>query len=131
VVAYSFRKQFALPILDGSKRQTIRSERVRGHAKPGDRVQLYTGMRTRYCRLLGTAFCASASQITIDFAGQHIRYQFGRGVTTVFPGGLDAFANNDGFADWAAMHAFWTKHHPGLEVFDGVLIRWTDFVAGG
>jgi hypothetical protein len=46
VVAYSFRQQFRPPILAGTKRQTIRADRKR-HARPGEQLQLYTGMRTR------------------------------------------------------------------------------------
>lgn len=126
MVAYSFQKRFAPPILAGAKRQTIRGERLR-HARPGEVLQLYTGMRTKYCRLIGTALCHLESSISIQFAASQVDYDFGRGVTTVYPGGLDAFAQGDGFADWEDMRAFWAKHHPGLEVFTGRLIRWTEF----
>lgn len=126
MVAYSFQKRFAPPILAGDKRQTIRGERLR-HARPGEVLQLYTGLRTKYCRLIGTATCQLESAISIQFAASRIVYAFGAGVTTVFPGGLDAFARSDGFADWDDMRAFWTKNHHGLSVFTGRLIRWTEF----
>ncbi len=55
MVAYSFRSQFAEPILAGTKGGTIRAERRGrnlghrvvngGHAYPGEELQLYTGMR--------------------------------------------------------------------------------------
>jgi hypothetical protein len=124
VVAYSFARQFVGPILQGTKRQTIRGERRR-HARPGEFLQLYTAMRTKYCRPIGVAICQVASPITIDFDARRITYQFGPGMTTVYPGGLDGFAQSDGFADWPAMLAFWTAHHPAMPVFNGRLIRWT------
>jgi hypothetical protein len=37
---------------------------------------------------------------------------------------MDAFAREDGFADWPEMQAFWRVNHPGAPVFSGVLIRW-------
>lgn len=126
MVAYSFQRQFADPILQGAKRQTIRGERKR-HARPGDALQLYTGMRTKYCRPIGVAVCQIASPITIDFSARRITYQFGRGMTTVYPGGLDDFARGDGFADWQAMCAFWSARHGPLQTFSGWLIRWTEF----
>lgn len=128
MVAYSFQKQFAAPILAGTKRQTIRPDRKR-HARRGETLQLYTGMRTKYCRLVGVARCLYASPITIDFEAPLVSYLFGLGTTTVFPSGLDGFARGDGFADWQEMRAFWVKHHPAVSVFSGVLIHWTDFEA--
>ncbi|MEJ0016825.1 MAG: ASCH domain-containing protein [Acetobacteraceae bacterium] len=47
MVAYSFKRDFAAPILAGIKRQTIRADRRR-HARPGEVLQLYTGMRTKH-----------------------------------------------------------------------------------
>lgn len=45
MVAYSFQKRFVEPIRSGRKRQTIRADRKR-HARPGEVLQLYSGMRT-------------------------------------------------------------------------------------
>ncbi|MGT2467399.1 hypothetical protein ACVOMV_24805 [Mesorhizobium atlanticum] len=41
-------------------------------------------------------------------------------------GDLDAFARADGFKDWAELVGFWGENHPGVEIFDGTLIRWGD-----
>ncbi len=49
MVAYSFDRRFVPAIVSGAKRQTIRAHRAR-HARPGETLQLYTGMRTRQCR---------------------------------------------------------------------------------
>jgi len=56
--ALSFNKQFARLVELGRKRQTIRVKRKRP-IKAGDRLYLYTGMRTKVCRKLGEADCAS------------------------------------------------------------------------
>ena len=49
MVAYSFQPGFAAEIIAGRKTQTIRNPRKR-HAMPGEHLQLFTGMRTRYCK---------------------------------------------------------------------------------
>ena len=126
MVAYNFKRQFTDPIIAGTKRQTIRADRRR-HARGGGRLQLYTGMRTKYCQLIGTAWCLSASPITIDFTAEYIVYLLGQGRVRVYRGGLDSFAKGDGFDDWAAMRAFWETTHSGRDVFNGWIIRWTEF----
>ncbi|MBK8196997.1 MAG: ASCH domain-containing protein [Acidobacteria bacterium] len=49
-------------ILAGTKRQTIRR---RARCKPGDRLQIYTGMRTKACRKLGEAVCTRVETVLI------------------------------------------------------------------
>lgn len=129
MTAYSFKKQFAEPILAGTKAQTIRAERKgrSRHARPGEALQLYTGMRTKYCRLIGRATCAAQFRITLRFDVNRI---VSDQQILNLPSNLDRFAANDGFADWAAMKAFWAKEHPDTALFEGVLIRWTGFVPG-
>lgn len=125
MVAYSFQKQFAEPIIAGTKRQTIR---VRARAKPGDRLQLYTGMRTKSCRKIGDAICASVAPIEVRLAANSIRVEnAGFAMTTLTGAQLDEFARLDGFLDWASMKAFFAKHHPGVETFEGALTTWRDF----
>lgn len=51
MVAYSFKRQFGPPILAGTKGGTIRNDRKR-HARPGEELQLYHGMRTKSCTLI-------------------------------------------------------------------------------
>lgn len=51
MVAYSFAPVFAPQVEELIKRQTVRGERRR-HARVGEPVQLYAGMRTRSCRKL-------------------------------------------------------------------------------
>ncbi|HEY4112905.1 MAG TPA: hypothetical protein VGM17_02485 [Rhizomicrobium sp.] len=121
MVAYSFKRQFIEPIRSGSKRQTIRAERKR-HARIGETLQLYTGMRTKQCMLIGTAVCSGVDPIEIDFVGDEIAI----GARPPFCGAaaLDRFARADGFADWKVMTGFWTEVHQAPARWCGVLIRW-------
>jgi hypothetical protein len=105
----------------------IASQDSTRHARPGEAIQLYTGMRTKYCRRIGVAICRLASPITIDFQEPRISYTLDACLITVWPGKLDEFARGDGFADWPAMCAFWAKYHPELPVFAGWMIRWGEF----
>lgn len=113
------------------KRQTIRAPRgataksritgrqLYGHAQPGDELQLYTGMRTKQCMLIGRARCTDVKPIALHFddpsiwIGQEPRLD------------VDEFARSDGFADgWKDLRAFWARHHPGVTDFTGVIIYW-------
>jgi uncharacterized protein YqfB (UPF0267 family) len=122
MVAYSFKERFAEPITSGTKRQTIRAERKR-HARPGEVLQLYQGMRTRHCRLILRAQCLDVKPIRIDLVEQTVT----AGIECINTRkALDAFARRDGFSDWDDMHDFWMIEHSGKETFSGVLITWTD-----
>lgn len=133
MVAYSFKKQFAPKIADGSKSQTIRDIRTGRvpHVRPGQALQLYIGMRTKYCQLVGRATCAAVTPITISFYPSHapgIVLDTG----AKFDGdGLDDFAKKDGFSGWLEMAMFWRKEHGSdLVRWAGVLIEWKDFQPG-
>lgn len=133
MVAYSFRKRFVEPIRVGlgkpwvrrgrsifpvPKRQTIRADRAR-HARPGEEIQLYCGMRTKGCFLIGRARCVSVESIVINLS-------FG----VIIIGGrtlissLDHFAIGDGFKSWKEMRGFWQEEYPGTNHFRGVIIKW-------
>lgn len=122
MVAYSFKARFADPILDGTKRQTIRAPRKR-HARSGEELQLYTGMRTKSCKLIRRAKCLDVSTVRLDFDATRVEVlETGTAWTTIDE--CNAFAVADGFTDWKDMHAFWRKEHPDIDAFEGVLIRW-------
>ncbi|WP_150213004.1 hypothetical protein [Candidatus Tokpelaia sp.] len=65
MVVYNFKEQFADLVASGEKCQTIRRLGKRSHARAGDRLQLYTGQRTKSCRKLGEAICTSVTPIKI------------------------------------------------------------------
>lgn len=62
--AYNFQKQFVPMILAGTKGTTIRKRR-KYPVKVGDIVWLYTGMRTKECKLLAGAPCIRIEPIVI------------------------------------------------------------------
>jgi hypothetical protein len=122
MVAYSFKDRFAGPILNGTKGGTIRASRGgRGHARPGEMLQLYTGMRTEECQHICDRKCLATSRIllNLDSMGKPaiIKIYDGASVCRYRGPALD------GFADFAEMAKFWfTIHGPGR--FDGWHIRW-------
>ena len=133
MVAYSFKKRFGPPILAGTKAQTIRAERAGKcrHARPGEQVQLYTGMRTKHCRRLAEAVCLEVAPIRIELP----RARRAPEVMIFTPEGVLArhiltaralanFARADGFVDFDEMVNFWRTEHPALDTFNGTLIRW-------
>ncbi|MFC3227379.1 hypothetical protein ACFOGJ_09070 [Marinibaculum pumilum] len=151
MVAYSFQRQFVDPILSGRKQQTIRAPRIgrSRHARPGEQLQLYVGMRTRHCRLVGRAkaFRVRAIEVALhalDPALDFVDLAATTGAMAVQHRAdwLDLFAVSDGFASWAEMRAFWLRHNvppefgkpdgpfPNGAVWDGVLIEWRRFEPG-
>lgn len=123
MVAYSFKARFEAPILARIKCQTIRAEGRRRHARTGEELQLYYGMRTVSCRLLARATCVSAKSVRLMLATDLVRID-GRATHSLMPG-LDAFAVRDGFGDWGDLKAFWREEHgSSVSDFEGVLIDW-------
>lgn len=137
MVAYSFKRQFVGPIAAGlgidpppgfdpapqlPKRQTIRGEGKRRHARPGDVLQLYHGMRTKQCVKIGEARCASVHLLRIDVEPTCIVVRF-EGVM-LRPESLADFARRDGFASEHEMWKFWRDNHGICHGWLGVLIKW-------
>lgn len=126
MVAYSFNSRFRAAILSGRKRQTIRAGRKRD-ARPGEPIQLYTGMRTRHCALIAVAICAIVEPIRMRLrpAGREpCMVETPSTLSYSDMAALDNFARDDGFEDWHDLVAFWARAHPGLNVFSGVRIGW-------
>jgi len=120
MVAYSFAMRFARIVESGAKTQTIRGHRKR-HARPGEPVQLYTGMRTKACRKLVTPdpICEAVMAVTLDM--RHAAVTLDDAPLPLDT--LNDFAQADGFANFEDMRGWWQKTH-GDAVFEGVLIRW-------
>lgn len=118
MVAYSFQARFAPLVEAGVKTQTIRAHRKR-HARPGEAIQLYQGMRTKHCRKLvdPDPVCTAVRPILIDETG--IRF----GGNWLNPDQQIALAQADGFTSWHDMLLWWKKTHADLP-FEGVLIEW-------
>ena len=122
MVAYSVKAHFAQPIIDETKGGTIRNDRKR-HARPGEEIQIYTGMRTKHCRLVARKICLDVAPIRLVLTPGNPSVAVA-GLTFSAARKLDYFAIFDGFADWPALREFWREVHEALTSFSGVHIRW-------
>lgn len=124
MVAYSFKQRFVAPIEAGTKTQTIRAYGKRRHARIGDTLQLYFGMRTRHCRLIATATCHQVGDVRLQFfpAGPPHFAVDGRALDG---GERERFARADGFASEADMVRFWREVHADTPDFRGIIIGWS------
>ena len=127
--ALNFKEQFARDVELGAKLQTVRAPRKDGrpHCKVGDTLKLYTGMRTKNCRLLAEARVLRVGKVRIEPTHMFLD---GRRL----PSALlsrdqieptdNEFAEDDGFEDFMEMAAWFDRVH-GLP-FDGVVIYWDE-----
>jgi len=115
--ALNFKKQFADAVESGQKRQTIRADRKDGrNPKPGDKLYLYTGMRTKGCRKLKEAECKSVERIVIE------EFNIIVGVNVLDIDEKYALAKADGFHYIDDFRNFFLKTHD--LPFYGFLIKW-------
>lgn len=63
--AYNFQFQFVEKILNGEKPHTIRRRR-KHPTKVGDRIMMFTGMRTKDCRQFAEATCVKIVPVRIQ-----------------------------------------------------------------
>ncbi|MFD1330236.1 ASCH domain-containing protein [Mycoplana ramosa] len=142
MVAYSFKSFFSPQIVAGTKRQTIRGDRAR-HARPGERIQLYQGMRTKYCtKIIEDQICTAVMPIEIllsDLINEIVARIAINGRPLRYPE-IEEFARLDGFAPELltgslparligrtareTMGRFWRQAHGDISRFHGVLITW-------
>jgi hypothetical protein len=142
MVAYSFKHQFIGPIRAGlgiehlnergkivipgptPKRQTIRAVGKRRHARPGEVLQLYYGMRTKQCMSIGVSRCVSVEPIEIAVLDDAILLiRIGEPLKALSERDMEQLARNDGFGSLEDMWLFWRREH-GLGVFNGLMIKW-------
>lgn len=130
MVALNFKAEFADDVEDRRKRRSIRAPRKDGrNPKPGDDLQLYTGMRQAGCRKLGEAKCVRVRPVEISHMGIVLDgRKLYAGDTPAYLGSPDAesydgdFARADGFSNFTEMADWFDKTH-GLP-FVGNLIEW-------
>lgn len=124
--ALNFKERFAEDVEIGVKRQSVRAHRKDGkpHAKVGDMLKLYTGMRTKKCRLLGEAEVVDIADVRIEPTQMYINgtLLFSALFSRDDPMTDDEFAQADGFGGFMDMVDFFQEVH-GLP-FEGVVIRW-------
>ncbi|MEM1153653.1 MAG: hypothetical protein AAGI44_05900 [Pseudomonadota bacterium] len=123
MVAYNFQSRFALAVEDGTKRQTIRALGRRRHAKPGEMLQLYTGQRTKQCRLLREDRCHEVWPVLMTPRNLQSGIIVARVSVADVPlsiSNICALSRADGFACVADFFDFFRSRLP----FEGVLIKW-------
>lgn len=114
MVAINFSAQFASDVECGKKRQTIRRTK---RCAAGDLLRLYTGQRTKACRLLREAVCRDVTYVGLTERGVTL------GDRDRFPHDIDELAQQDGFRDYAAMWAWFSERYR-TNSFTGYVIRW-------
>lgn len=126
--ALNFKKEFAEAVELGEKRQTVRAHRKdgRAHAKVGDAIKLYTGMRTKGCRLLASAKVTRIDKIWMDATSMKLndRPVYSTISDRSDPPTDNEFARADGFDGFTEM-ACWFEGVHGLP-FEGVVIYWNE-----
>jgi len=115
--AYNFKKQFADAVAAGRKRQTIRKPRKRP-TSPGDRLYLYTGMRTKGCRKLREVDCDSVTPLELYFGLR----AFSNGVE-MSGAEIVAMARADGFVNALDFFEFFGNQY-GLPIENLEIITW-------
>lgn len=128
MVAYNFKSAFIDQIYARTKRQTVRHQGGKRHARPGEPVQLYRGLRTKHARkIIPDPICTRVAQIVIPVA-PHFENCVGGieidGIPLTDQEMAD-FAWADGFASLRLFGRFWLATH-GAGVFTGVVIYWAD-----
>lgn len=114
-------------ILSGEKRQTIRRASPKWkNVKAGDKLTLYTGLRTKECRKLGEAVVESITPIALTprSADCAVKTALGTFLLTSFDVRFLALA--DGFESTFDFWNFFTEHY-GDETINMYVIRWEDF----
>lgn len=115
--ALNFQKRFAPKVESGEKRHSIRAKRKDGRdPKKGQSLYLYTGMRTKSCRMLRVEICLDSLPITINRSDVVVG---GRLLNRVEEYDL---AVADGFDSVADFREFFLPSY--REEFEGYLIEW-------
>lgn len=113
--ALNFQRRFAEMVADGTKRQTIRAMR-KYPIRHGDSLYLYTGMRTKACRLLKTVSAREVYEISLSEAGVRLYGQ------ALHAASIQKLAIDDGFQSVDEFRDFFRRTH-GFP-FRGQLIKW-------
>ncbi|GLK85711.1 ASCH domain-containing protein [Ancylobacter defluvii] len=131
MVAYSFKSAFVDDIAALRKRQTIRLPRPR-HARPGEDIQIFAGMRTKHCRkIIPDPRCVAVDNLVLDLRPGHLAHLEINGVVLDLDGPeADAFAIADGFSRPLGVRpieffgTWWARTHRPALFEDLVIIRW-------
>lgn len=137
-MAISFEERFAPLIESGAKKQTIRADKS-GRYRIGQRLDLFTGLRTKKCRRLCNGGKTAAIVATADVVLTEGKIEVSRrkclnGFDVLDDENLcaDAIARADGFGGYEEMwnwfvnkYKITSKYKP--DVFHGKVISWEWF----
>ena len=114
-------------ILSGEKRQTIRRASPKWqNVQVGDKLTLYTGLRTKQCRKLGEAVVENITPITIDTELSNIAVETPLGDFNLDLPALNDLVARDGFISNADFFQFFRLNYT-VGRFKMFVISWTDF----
>jgi hypothetical protein len=117
---FGFRKQFAPAVQGGTKLQTVRAERRDGKRPVvGDRVSLWSGMRTSSCTWLNHGTVTACFSVTLRFEDGALLFD-GKQVSGIR---AETFAQQDGFGTFAEMESWFHETH-GPRDFTGFCVQW-------
>jgi hypothetical protein len=106
-----FKKMFVAPIRKGEKAQTIRGFR-KVPIKTGERIFMYTGLRTKHCKKICEAICIGQAWIRIAHNKVAIgAWEKNPKLFLDMRSELNSFAHHDGFTGWEDLKQFWIKEH--------------------
>lgn len=124
MVSFNFQPEFIPDIESGRKVGTIRQTR---RCEPGQRMHLYTGLRTKECKLIAVKECSETLRCIIEPRGICLqkssapREHFGLILLPL--AASDLFAISDGFASYMRMYEWFLDRYK-QEVFHGFVHRW-------
>lgn len=125
MVAYNFQARFEAKIRAGDKTTTIRAPRLRGHVAPGAEFRLYTGQRSKACRLLGTAVADDVRRVRLNLKHGLVDREARPARVLRFEAlDPDRVARREGFRDFDELAAFWLQAHSEAWSWEGWLIDW-------
>lgn len=120
---------FTDKILNGEKRQTIRKAGPKwAKVKVGDKLTLYTGLRTKQCRKLGEAEVESIEDIkihTLQYGIGNFLYGVELNRQGLYAAECFEIAKADGFDNIHKFLDFFHDHYG--ETFEGKIIKWKNF----
>ena len=114
-------------ILSGEKRQTIRRASPKWqNVKAGDKLTLYTGLRTKQCRKLGEAVVESITPIMIDTECDNVAVETPLGDFNLDLPALNDLVARDGVDSNDEFFKFFLLNYY-VGRLKMVVIRWKDF----
>lgn len=118
MVSFSFQPEFVPLIENGQKIQTIRKTR---RCDDGDKMHLYTGLRTKQCKLIAIKKAVAVENVIIEPRG--IIVGTPPCMMLLDPINSDMFAMRDGFLNFMRLYD-WFLNQYQQEVFHGFVHRW-------